>query len=223
MIAHILHVPLVEKAPAVIVTPHLDRPPEIPLLRLCNRSTSEEKHAEERQWRLQDGVQWILQDLSLQAAKGSWREAGETTCRALPCSVSGQLKAWETLSALLPASSKSKWCVEVNHHDWIPPCSRESHPRSAMPTFSSHPPPPPRPPCTNLNFHCVFHPIFFSLQFLPIPTVLLLLLLPSRESMWLLIVCIVTMKLCVSVLCCQVIQPDLHMVATWRTTAIHGW
>ena len=26
------------------------------------------------------------------------------------------------------------------------------------------------------------------------------------------VVCIVMMKLCISVLCCQVIQPDLHMV-----------
>ena len=39
------------------------------------------------------------------------------------------------------------------NHDWIPPCSRESHPRSAMPTFSPPPPPPP-PPVHQLNFHC---------------------------------------------------------------------
>ena len=99
----------------------------------------------------------------------------------------------------------------------FPPVAESPTPE---PTFSS-------PPCTNLNFHCVF-PIFFSLQFPPISTVLLLLLLspppppppPPVKVYNVLIVCIVMMKLCVSVLCCQVIQPDLHMV---RTTAIHGW
>ena len=113
--------------------------------------------------------------------------------------------------------------MEVNH-DWIPPCSRESHPRSAMPTFSSPPPPP--PPCTNLNFHCVF-PIFFSLQFLPIPTVLLLLLLsPPPPPPPPVKVCAYCVYCHDEVVCqCSMLSGDPagppH--GTWRTTAIHGW
>ena len=126
--------------------------------------------AEERQWRLQDGVShlWLLKSGSgycrtflcsvTQAAKGSWREA----CRvdymqdpSLQCQWTAEdlERHGRPCQHLLAGSSKSKWCVGVNH-DWIPPCSRESHPRSAMPTFSSPPPPPPPPPppCTNLTF-----------------------------------------------------------------------
>ena len=70
--------------------------------------------------------QWILQDLSLQCHSSSSPEERQGRLHAGPfpavsvdsslacqtlqknARLSGQLKAWETLSALLPASSKSK-------------------------------------------------------------------------------------------------------------------
>ena len=92
--------------------------------------------------------------VSLKQLKAPEQRPGETTCRTLPCSASGQLKAWRGMGDLVSITGcifkiqVMCQCREVNH-DWIPPYSRESHPRSAMPTFSSPPPP---PSCTNLTF-----------------------------------------------------------------------
>ena len=43
------------------------------------------------------------------------------------------------------------WLHLQNQSDWIPPCSRESHPRTECHANFLIPPPPP-PPCTNLTF-----------------------------------------------------------------------
>ena len=96
-------------------------------------------------------------------------EAGETTCRTLPCSVSaGTAEDLERHGR----PCRHYWLHLQNqsmgvNHDWIPPCSRESHPRSAMPTFSPPPPPPPPPPplpCTNLTFTVQFLPILVTIN-----------------------------------------------------------
>ena len=185
--------------------------------------TAEERQSLETAGRCQSPMtseewQWILQDSVTQAAKGSWREAGKTTWGPFPAvSVdSWRLgEAWETLSALLAASSKSKWCVGVNR-DWIPPCSRESHPRSAMPTFSSP------PPMHQLNFHWTFTvpPILVTINcaapasslspstHTPPP--------PSRESMCLL--CVLSWWSCASVFKGQ----ESRHLSVWNLCLCHS-
>ena len=129
-------------------------------------------------------------------------------------------EAWETVSALLAASSKSKWCVGFNH-DWIPSCSRESHPRSAMPTFSPPPPPPPPPPpCTNLTFTVPPVPAHLSDDQ---PCCSCFFSLPLHPPPW---------KYVLGVYCHDEVVHQYSMLSgdpagpphgTWRTTAIHGW
>ena len=106
----------------------------------------------------------------------------------------------------------------------FPPVAESPTPE--VPCQLSHPPPPP-PPMHQLKLSlCLSHFLFPPVPAHPNRAAPASSLSPStppppsRESIYVLIVCIVMMKLCVGVLCCQVIQPDLHMV---RTTAIHGW
>ena len=126
------------------------------------RSTSEEKHGRllkrgslETAGRCQSPMtseewQWILPLKQLKAPEERQGRLHEDP--SLQCQWTAEdLERHGRLSRhyWLHLQNQSDVWGSIMNHDWIPPCSRESHPRSAMPTFSSPPPP---PPCTNLTF-----------------------------------------------------------------------
>ena len=127
------------------------------------------KAPEERQGRLQDPslqCQWTAEDL----------ERHGRPCRHYWLHLQNQSDVWGSIMTRLPPG----------------PVAEKSHPRSAMPTFSSPPP----PPCTNLTFTVPPVPAhlsddqpccscFFSLPLHPPPPPPPP---PSRESMCLLCV-----------------------------------
>ena len=85
-----------------------------------------------------------------QAAKGSWREAGETTCRTLPCSAKWSQWTVEDLERH-GRPCRHYWLHLQNQSDvWgsimtgFPPVAESPTPE--VPCQLSHPPPPPPPP-----------------------------------------------------------------------------